>query len=76
MAKQKQKPETFTYDEQEYIVEEMEPEQQTMYFHVKDLQNKLNTNKFMADQLMVGQEAFVKKLTDSLKEVEEAEAEA
>ena len=24
MAKQKQKPETFTYDEQEYIVEEMQ----------------------------------------------------
>ena len=42
-----------------------------------DLQNKQNTNQFMADQLAVGKEAFINMLRASLtEEVEEVEAEA
>ena len=52
----------------------MKQEEQAYYFHVRDLQNKLNTNAFTGDQLRIAQEAFVKKLTDSLK-AEEVEAE-
>ena len=77
MAKnKKEKPETFTYEDKEYVVQDMKEEEQVCYFHVKDLQNKLNTNAFTGDQLRVAQDAFVKKLTDSLKaEPEEVEAE-
>ena len=75
MAKnKKEKPETFTYEDKEYVIQDMKQEEQAYYFHVRDLQNKLNTNAFTGDQLRVAQEAFVKKLTDSLK-VEEVEAE-
>ena len=75
MAKnKKEQPESFTYEDTEYVVSEMKQEEQALYYHVKDLQNKLNTNAFTGDQLRVAQEAFVKKLTDSLK-VEEVEAE-
>tara|TARA_R110001592_G_scaffold315834_1_gene591966 strand:- start:250 stop:489 length:240 start_codon:yes stop_codon:yes gene_type:complete len=77
MAKnKKEQPESFTYEDTEYVVSEMKQEEQALYYHVKDLQNKLNTNAFTGDQLRVAQEAFVKKLTDSLKaEPEEVEAE-
>ena len=50
-----------------------------MLNHIKDMQNKLNTNAFMKEQLEVGRETFVKMLRDSLQakaeEVEEAEVE-
>jgi hypothetical protein len=77
MAKnKKEQPESFTYEDTEYVVSEMKQEEQALYYHVKDLQNKLNTNAFTGDQLRIAQEAFVKKLTDSLKaEPEEVEAE-
>jgi|TARA_R110001606_G_scaffold133189_1_gene269165 hypothetical protein len=75
MAKnKKEKPETFTYEDKEYVIQDMKQEEQAYYFHVRDLQNKLNTNAFTGDQLRIAQEAFVKKLTDSLK-AEEVEAE-
>ena len=75
MAKNnKEKPETFTYEDKEYVIQDMKQEEQAYYFHVRDLQNKLNTNAFTGDQLRIAQEAFVKKLTDSLK-AEEVEAE-
>jgi hypothetical protein len=38
------------------------------------LQNKLNTNKFMQDQLEIGKQAFVEMLRKSLN-AEEVEAE-
>jgi len=41
------------------------------------LQNKQNTNTFMADQLQVGKEAFINLLRTSLTtEVEEVDVEA
>jgi hypothetical protein len=45
-----------------------------MVNHINDLQNKQNTNQFMADQLSVGKEAFINMLRSSLEpEVIEAE---
>ena len=40
-----------------------------MVNHINDLQNKLNTNQFMADQLTVGKESFINMLRSSLNEV-------
>ena len=76
MAKKEKYKPVLNLDDKEYVIEDMTDEQKMMVNHINDLQNKQNTNQFMADQLMVGQEAFVKKLTDSPNEVEEAEAEA
>ena len=56
----------------------MTDEQKMMVNHINDLQNKQNTNQFMADQLAVGKEAFINLLRKSLKEepeVVEAEVE-
>ena len=80
MAKKdkKEKP-VLNLDDKEYIIEDMTDEQKMMVNHINDLQNKQNTNQFMADQLSVGKEAFINMLRASLEpeeEAEEVEAEA
>ena len=79
MAKEKKEKPVLNLDDKEYIIEDMTDEQKMMVNHINDLQNKQNTNQFMADQLSVGKEAFINMLRKALEEpeeVEEAEAEA
>jgi len=77
MAKDKKEKPVLNLDDKEYIIEDMTDEQKMMVNHINDLQNKQNTNQFMADQLSVGKEAFINMLRTSLTaEPEEAEAEA
>ena len=40
---------------------------------MEDIQNKQNSNQFIADQLAVGKEAFIKMLRESLNSEEESE---
>ena len=77
MAKKEKEKPVLNLDDKEYIIEDMTDEQKMMVNHINDLQNKQNTNQFMADQLSVGKEAFINMLRASLTaEPEEAEAEA
>ena len=77
MAKEKKEKPVLNLDDKEYIIEDMTDEQKAMVNHINDLQNKQNTNQFMADQLSVGKEAFINMLRVSLnEEVEEVEVEA
>ena len=78
MAKDKKEKPVLNLDDKEYIIEDMTDEQKAMVNHINDLQNKQNTNQFIADQLSVGKEAFINMLRTSLEpeEVEEVEAEA
>jgi len=69
MAKKKQKetePDIVTLDGKEYDRNKFTDEQNAILNHVNDMQMKLNTNAFMREQLIIGQEAFVNKLRDSL----------
>ena len=75
--KEKEKKPVLNLDDKEYVIEDMTDEQKMMVNHINDLQNKQNTNQFMADQLSVGKEAFINMLRASLTAApEEAEAEA
>ena len=79
MAKEKKEKPVLNLDDKEYVIEDMTDEQKMMVNHINDLQNKQNTNQFMADQLSVGKEAFINMLRKALEEpeeVEEVEAEA
>jgi len=77
MAKDKKEKPVLNFDDKEYDIESMTDEQKMMVNHINDLQNKQNTNQFMADQLSVGKEAFINMLRDSLNGAsKEAEAEA
>ena len=74
MAKDKKEKPVLNLDDKEYIIEDITDEQKMMVNHINDLQNKQNTNQFMADQLSVGKEAFINMLRSSL-ETENLEAE-
>ena len=75
MAKEKKEKPVLNLDDKEYVIEDMTDEQKMMVNHINDLQNKQNTNQFMADQLAVGKEAFINLLRSSLQEPEVVEAE-
>ena len=72
MAKKEKKP-VLNLDDKEYVIDEMTDEQKMMVNHINDIQNKQNSNQFMADQLSVGKEAFINMLRESLAKPEEVE---
>jgi len=74
MAKKEKKP-VLNLDDKEYVIEDMTDEQKMMVNHINDIQNKQNSNQFIADQLSVGKEAFINMLRESLAKPEEVEAE-
>ena len=68
--KQKEQKPVLTLDDKEYIIEDMTDEQKMMVNHINDIQNKQNSNQFIADQLAVGKEAFINMLRKSLNSEE------
>ena len=75
--KEKEQKPVLTFDDKEYIIEDMTDEQKVHLNHINDLQNKINSMQFNLDQVSIGKEAFIEKLRESLNaEPEESEAEA
>lgn len=64
MAEKKTTP--VTIDGTEYQFEDMTQEQQMLVQHVHDLDRKLASARFNADQLQVGRDAFFGMLKNSL----------
>jgi hypothetical protein len=73
MAKDKKEKPVLKLDDKEYMIEDMTDEQKAMVNHINDLQNKQNTNQFIADQLAVGKKAFIDMLKESLNKEESPE---
>ena len=69
--KEKEKSDILTLDDKQYEINEMSDEQKMMVAHLRDIQNKQSSNGFIADQLRVGHDAFVKMLKKSLESEEE-----
>ena len=63
----KQEKSTITVNDVEYNVDDFTDEQRTLLNHVTDLDRKLGNAQFNLDQLMVGREAFVQRLANSLE---------
>ncbi len=75
--KEKEKKPVLTFDDKEYVIEDMTDEQKAILNHINDLQNKMNSMQFNLDQLNVGKDAFIAKLREALAEKpEDEEAEA
>jgi len=77
--KEKEQKPVLTFDDKEYVIEDMTDEQKGILNHINDLQNKMNSMQFNLDQLSVGKDAFIGKLREALEEpeaevVEEVEA--
>lgn len=60
-----------TIDGVEYQFEDLTQEQQMLVNHVADLDKKLGSMRFNADQLQVGRNAFMSMLTESLASAKE-----
>jgi len=73
MGKTEKNP-TITINDKEYDIESMTDQQKIMINHIADLDRKISTTQFNLDQISIGREAFVNRLTASLEEsaVEEA----
>jgi hypothetical protein len=72
MAKDENK--TITVNDVEYNLDDFTDTQTALLNHINDLDRKLGNAQFNLDQLMVGREAFVARLADSLENpVEEGE---
>ena len=71
MAKDEKK--TITVNDVEYNFDDFTDEQKVLLNHVQDLDRKLANAQFNLDQLMVGREAFIVRLANSLEAVEDAD---
>lgn len=65
MAKDENK--TITVNEVEYNLDDFTAQQSALLNHINDLDRKLGNAQFNLDQLMVGREAFVNRLAESLE---------
>ena len=74
--KEKEQKPVLTFDDKEYIIEDMTDEQKALLNHINDLQNKMNSMQFNLDQVSVGKDAFIEKLREALDEDKDKEAEA
>ena len=63
-----------TVNDVEYKYEDMTPEQQAMVNHWEDLNRKIGSAQFNLNQLLVGRDAFVNMLSQSLTAVPEEDA--
>ena len=60
-----------TIDGVEYQFEDMTQEQQALFNHCVDLDRKIASSQFNLDQLMVGKQAFISWLQESLTAAKE-----
>ena len=60
-----------TIDGVEYQFEDLTQEQQALFNHCVDLDRKIASSQFNLDQLMVGKQAFISRLQESLTEAKE-----
>ena len=77
MAKnEKQPPVILTLNDVEYDVnEDFNDEQKQMYLHLKNIDDKINSNNFIQQQLAVSKDGFVRMLEESLAQSDDVEAE-
>tara|TARA_R100001163_G_scaffold46474_1_gene34919 strand:+ start:2047 stop:2298 length:252 start_codon:yes stop_codon:yes gene_type:complete len=64
--KENQSPKLMLNDVEYDVNEDLNDEQKQMYLHLKNIDDKINSNMFMQEQLAVNKNAFVKLLEESL----------
>ena len=71
MAKTKEMPVILKLNDVEYDVKkDFNEEQQQMYIHLKNIDDKINSNNFIQQQLAVSKDGFVRLLEESLAQPE------
>jgi hypothetical protein len=67
MGKDTNKPQIITIDGVDHQLDDFTDQQRILLEHVADLDRKLNSAKFAADQLQVGRDAFFTMLKTALE---------
>jgi hypothetical protein len=76
MAKKENQSPILTLNDVEYDVnEDFNDEQKQMYLHLKNIDDKINSNNFIQQQLAVSKDGFVRMLEESLAKSDDEEAE-
>ena len=76
MAKKENQSPILTLNDVEYDVnEDFNDEQKQMYLHLKNIDDKINSNNFIQQQLAVSKDGFVRMLEESLAQSDDVEAE-
>ena len=76
MAKKENQSPILTLNDVEYDVnEDFNDEQKQMYLHLKNIDDKINSNNFIQQQLAVSKDGFVRMLEESLAKSDNEEAE-
>ena len=73
MAKTEEKKPLLTLDDKEYFQEDMSNEEIRMVAHLENVENKLQSNGFVQEQLLVTKEALIEMLRKSINKEEEEE---
>ena len=72
MAKKENQSPILTLNDVEYDVnEDFNDEQKQMYLHLKNIDDKINSNNFIQQQLAVSKDGFVRMLEESLAQPED-----
>ena len=74
MGKDTNKPQIITIDGVEHQLDDFTDQQRILLEHIADLDRKLNSARFAAEQLQVGRDAFFTMLKQSLDTVTDVEA--
>ena len=69
MAKTKEStsPKLILNDKEYDVINDLNDEQKVLYSHLKNIEDKLNNNKFIQQQLMVSKDGFIRLLEESFK---------
>jgi hypothetical protein len=67
MGKDTNKPQIITIDGVDYQLDDFTDQQRILLEHIADLDRKLNSTRFAADQLQVGRDAFFTMLKTALE---------
>jgi len=68
--KENQSPKLMLNDVEYDVNKDLNDEQKQMYLHLKNIDDKINSNLFMQQQLTVSKDGFVRLLEESLKSEE------
>ena len=68
MAKTKDKKPELTLDEKRYFFEDMNEKQKGIYLHLKNVNDKINSNGFLGEQLEVTKGALITMFRKTLNE--------
>jgi len=68
MSKTQKEAQMIDINGESYNVDDLSPEQVALVNHIQDLSRKISSSEFNLEQLRFGQQAFMSRLTESLKE--------